>query len=262
MSVDLVVAEQSTIDKVWNLIQMPSATVAAKEKFDRATALRGALLPVEEHAKNELDEKIKVLGRELKQQQFPEAMIPFEVLKWRWPDGMPKLIPMRLSDPSLTFWAQRSEFGSLDHGMSASGGEYNYHFPQPIRDCYSDVFAKMEARCFRPCSKIKYKFMFKGLIPDSARMSIAMAMQESRFNELFLLTEVPSVGWEVKYDRGKGVFRRLGENVRDALANIEIDPIIVGYAHDTMWVIDKFDTTKLEDYVLNEFARLELEAGS
>ncbi len=79
---------------------------------------------------------------------------------------------------------------------------------------------------------------FKGGIPESTREKIANAQKDFGSDQygnpnIFILAEAP---WELQ-----------------KTVTIPSDPLVLGYKYDTFWLIDEFDTTKVEEYVRQEF---------
>lgn len=220
-----------------------------KEHLERLLSLERAMLPIEKEATGKIRERILEARQDVEQTRIGLPKLSFEPLSWRHSSGLPKIVPMSLQDSGFMIWASRSEYGSLASGIEPPG------LPNLVRDCFADVLKLAESYCGRQRSKMSYTFEFDGMIPDSTRLKIAEAVHS--FDKIFLLVETPDTAWKI--ERTKGITRRRA--VREALAAAALDPIVVGYKLDTFWVIDKFDLTNVEQYVLDEFSRLALPAG-
>lgn len=256
---------RNTMDEAWKHVASVAPSEATQEEYDRLHGLRRALLPIEAEAEKELTEKINTVAKELNHQMFEESEISFEPLTWRWANGLPKIAPMRIEEPTFTLTAG---LANRKRGDATAGIGSDFRYPKEIIECYDDLFESMKRQCFRSESYLRYSFTFRGLIPDVTRIAIADAIKSHKFDGIYILAESPADEWEIAHDPGKSWFTEGADHVaqtrtqiRSALAAIAADPIVAGYAHGALWVIDRFDTTPLEEYLLGEFSHRQLEAG-
>ncbi|HEU5114683.1 MAG TPA: hypothetical protein VFT82_02870 [Candidatus Paceibacterota bacterium] len=79
---------------------------------------------------------------------------------------------------------------------------------------------------------------FQGTLPQNTRDRIKKALE--KFDQVFILAEVPNL---------RVAFLPLPK------PSLQGDPLVVGYLNQTnsFYLIDKFDTTKIEDYITGEF---------
>lgn len=260
MSADLV-PTRTTIDEVIDLGQTHRAGKGLEEEQESLRKARSVMLPVEKKAADKLDKRLSELKTLLQQKEMHgQTHLPLDPLKWRWPNGLPKLAPVPLSSPMFTISASRSRNGTFGTAI----GEY---LPAEVTQCYHDVQKKVSDECFRNGSACSVSFEFDGVIPPATRIAIGEAIQSKRFESIFMLVEVPENAWVVRKDKGINPFRHLmyalqdkssafADTIRDKWEDVKnIDPVVVGWYADKMWVIDRFDVTTLEQYVLDEFGQ-------
>lgn len=243
---EIAVRERTVLDEAMSLATLDNSY--SKEHLNALLSVHKAMLPIESKAIDDLNERILNARQDVHQEQVGLPKLSFEPLAWRHQSGLPKIVPMDLRIPTFSIGASR--------GDSRTTCSYvNPNLPALLRECFRDVAEMAERYCYRRRSSMEYTFEFTGMIPDSTRLKISEAT--TRFDWIYLLVETPDTAWKVK--RTKGITRR--QEIREALANISIDPIVVGYKHDALWVIDKFDLTSVEQYVLDEFSQLALPSG-
>ena len=239
--------KMSTMDQAMELTTVE--TVAGEEHLHALLEMQKALLPIEEHAKADLQERIKSAHQDVHQQKIGFPRMSLEPLKWRHKNGLPMLVLMSLNSPNVTF------SGWYQHDMEHDG--INIEYPTMIHNCYQDVLDKAKSYCWRNGARVEYSFTFEGLIPDSARVSIAEAIKSGKFDSMWLLVDAPEEAWGTK--RKKPISRR--EVVKEKIKSIELDPVVIGKAHEAFYVIDRFDLTTVEQYVVDEFSQLALPPG-
>lgn len=242
-----IVPVKSTMDQAMELITVE--TSAKKEHLDVLLEMERALLPIEKNAKESLQERIEEARKDVHQRAIGYPRLSLEPLKWRHKNGLPKLVLMSLNFPSISF------IGSYSHGQEHE--TMNVEYPARVRECYNDVFSLAKSYCWRNGAKMQYTFHFDGMIPDSARVSIAEAIKSGKFDSIWLLVESPEEAWETR--RTKPITRR--QVLKEKIASIELDPVVIGEAHGALYVIDRFDLTTVEQYVVDEFSQLALPPG-
>ena len=245
---EIAVKERTVLDEAMDLATLDYSY--SKEHLDSLLNVRRVMFPIEQKAADALEEKIKSARRDVHQSLLGLPKMSLEPLSWRHSSGLPKIVPMALGGPEFSIGASRLEWGS-------ASGFVEPQLPVPLFKCFRDVMEKAAEYCYRPRSRAVYSFEFEGMVPDSTRIKIGEAIKSRHFDNIFLLVETPDKAW--RFTRTKGITRR--QAVREAMANLSIDPIVVGFAHDALWVIDKFDLTDVEQYVLDEFSQLALPSG-
>mgnify|MGYP001613508887 CR=1 FL=1 len=218
-----------------------------------------SMLPLEEASKPAVRRVVRhALMLELSGMGYPRLSL--EPLRWRDDKGRPRLVLFRVrGNPTITFspW-QRPEY------------------PRPIADCYADVSKRPVDSGFRRLGhglvqilglwavgtalslwtqnpwylvlapvgfvtailthyvsppKRALSCTFTGLIPVEVREKIRLA--ESRGLDVCVLAEVDEWTEEV--------------------ARLPLDPLVVGWKHGALYLIDRFDTTTVEELVAREF---------
>lgn len=250
MTTALAVRDQSVIEQAFALA-LPSPQVeGAIEELESLSQAYRTLLPVEETSKNKLEQRINELRQTVTRAEFPEDLLPMEPLSWRWKNGLPKMALLTIGY-GATFTISAGRSGSrLSSGVTPD-------LPWELESLYSDVVKLAESYCVRRDSRRSFSFTFEGVIPMSVRESIVKAQKSLRFEGLYMLVEAPEKAWKV--ESVKGISR--AQAAREYLASIELDPLVLGYAQEALWVIDKFDLTTLEQYVLDEFSQKALTSG-
>jgi len=87
---------------------------------------------------------------------------------------------------------------------------------------------------------ITWRARWSGLLPPEIKDQIHKH-SKTFDDKLYLLAEPTS--WEFKEEKMPKPPRPVYK-----------DPLLVGYAHGSLWLIDQFDVTPLERYVVSEFS--------
>lgn len=247
MSTALVVPEKSTIERAYELAITAPIADGTKEELEAIRAAMNSLLPVEELAMKRLRTRGEELAVALRRSQVEFPMMPMEPLGWRWKNGLPQLALLRVSDgPTFSIAASMGSSWWMQPDL-----------PSELEGLYSDVGKLAQSYCVRPGSSRTYSFTFEGVIPGNVRETINEAHRSCKFQGIYMLCESPAEAWQVK--QVKGLTRR--QVARERIAAMNIDPLILGYSHGSLWVLDKFDLTTLEQYVLDEFSQKALLPG-
>jgi hypothetical protein len=240
---------RSVIAEAYQLAVPAQDTSGMQEELDALLATEKHLLPMEERAKARLKERVTQLDLAIRQATFTEKLIPLEVLGWRWPSGLPKVAPLSLGLPGFNITARNDEWGARSVSLSPT-------LPEKMAAMYADVMKAAESRCVRAESMWSCTYTFDGMIPMHARKAAVAAQESKRYEQLFMLVETPEKAWKIEKKRGLFFGR-----TRKFLASVAADPIIVGWAAEAMWVIEKFDLTTLEQYIADEFSQPALPPG-
>ena len=208
------------------------------------------LLPVEKRARDQANAKIEELKIQLKlieaiklggvsgcKRFHPE--IPFS---WRDKDGMPRLAIFSTESATAAFEARYSGDGWQSDFSSTAP-----QLSKVLEQCFNDVREKMYQRSKsgyrRSGSSIERTTVtaavhFAGVIPDQTKEKIRAA-QKVFGSQVFLVAETP------------------GQWSFDEKKEVEIiprgDPLVIGVLGDTVWLIDAFDLTTLENMAKSEF---------
>lgn len=211
----------------------------AQRQFLVAQVRKSMLLPIEEAAIVALDKRIGELDAEMQSGKthllhllkcHPYPRLSFEPLSWRNDQKAPRLAVFQLDSPRFALVAEASLYrtnGKLEVTLSCDP-----KLPGVIQQCYADVFALLRVQAERTQKTVKLTAKFSGVIPEKVKQRIAHA--RSVFSSIFILAEVGT--WSL---------------TEEALT--KVDPLVVGFADESFWLIDTFDTTPLEEYVRREF---------
>lgn len=222
----------------------PREKAAIEHELAKVNKEKGGLLHVEQEARQALDTHASALQDELTVlstfgRAEPLPMLSTEVLTWRhnkWLRGVPvpqlALISLFANpQPSMRFHCNEYKIRKV---------ESSTHFSHLYRDVLDAMGVNDRTR------EETLTWRFKGVIPASTKLKIRQA--RSQFSDVYLLAEAPLHTWEHRRNqesRRARMARRLGE--------IKLDPIVLGFAASRLWVIDVFDPTPTEAYILNEF---------
>lgn len=250
-----------------------STSVAEVEK-DIATCKKAikSVLPIEEVAKQVLKNKLDELKKLRRNLLYPKLSI--EPFSWRNKQGFPTFALFEIGN---------KEFMISEDAIPES-------IPYPVRKSFDDVLLKLK-KIHYPKSSLWMRVVFRvicllgiiflgvidgiyhimaddcsipwyvhlgvfvlgvlgvnytdpekvltitshytGVIPDSVRKKIENV--KSDFKSIHILTEVPE--WKI-----------------EKISNPITDPLVIGFADNSLFLIDSFDTTRIEDYVKDEFA--------
>lgn len=202
------------------------------ENLVSLSQMRESLLPVEGGARGRIDQEISGAETEIECIDFAAKTglprLSLEPLSWRNRKGFPILAPFGVTKAEIII---KTDF-SMDSSyvrrrttkFTPAHGEVLY------RRVYSDVIAKMNEKVRESGDSVTLSARFEGVIPNETREKI----QQWPAQEVFLVTEVPD--WRF-------------EKVRAP----RVDPLVCLWRHDALWLLDKFDTTPIEEYIAREF---------
>lgn len=220
----------------------PSDVAALDIQISKRRKVMAALLPIEADASVGIQAEINELER---QRAMARAISgPYrkfrlaEALRWRRPDGNPKLVVFGMDHPEMQFEA----FYSGD-GWQRDYSVVRPNLPRVMEACYSDVRENLylearkrsagkeiwEKRCL-----MRLTAKFSGLIPGEFKDKIQTAKKDFD-SQVYLVAEAPK--WE------------LNEEV--SIANR--DPLVIGVLENEIFYITKFDPTNLENLLTSEY---------
>ncbi len=105
--------------------------------------------------------------------------------------------------------------------------------PNNLLPYYKDVVSYMQDRVRRKSwSSLTWESKFVGIIPDDTKAKIKAARADFADKTIYLLAEAD---WSEKYIEAP-----------------KVDPLVVGIKDGRMYLIDHFDLTTLEKYVMME----------
>lgn len=220
----------------------PTNVEALDAERKRLAAFFGSLLPVERGAYTETEQRLKHVTEQLAQAKLSSefgglSQLDLRVLSWTKQQKMPFHVlgvRPRLKVPAFAYLPVlhiRAE-------LSASWGSANFPHgvPEPVGREVQKAMRPLGHATGLPFfpDTIGLTYRFPGVIPDQIRQTIE---NETRFTreELAFVCEVDE--WEIRSHRAPRFS----------------DPILVGFKEGAMWVLDSFDPTPTETYLLNEF---------
>lgn len=187
-------------------------------------------LPLErEYMFKESDIKLKELKGKKRHYEntlvMPYPRLSLEPFKWRGKAGFPKLCLFDIRKTTVEFRAYTYRFG-VDF-------ECNIPYPASISECYVDVKKRLTKFVQRKSRDIKITAHWAGgLIPETVKEKIEK-FKCRKDVQLFIVAEPR---WEVEVKK------------------FNPDPLLVAYYNGELFLIDKFDLTTLEHYVVSEFS--------
>src|SRR3989344_2198101 len=224
-----------------------------KHQKDLATQLLG----IEETAKRTLG--INITKLEKKEQQL-KAMAMFgskflrlstEPLGWRDGNGWPRLVIFPLNDSSFVmsaevyrnrFWNILGDSDLIDAIRNWKGKVTTFLYPdEALVDFwpyYQDVLDRLKATTLKRNKTLRLSCQFDGVIPSDVRVKIKSCLEmitELRpdcepTKHIFLIAE-PSE-WKLQESKPKA---------------IKVDPLVVVWIENTLWLVDDFETTAIEE---------------
>lgn len=220
-----------------------------QEKYRALGEREDALFPLEkeyatpliQEQKSELSQKLSKLHNakmQIPYQQFKQ--LPLDPLKWRDRSGRPKLIPFSPFHDEFEFianWDFNKVITAIVPGL-----------PDTMEECYKDVVKRLKNKAEKEDLQISWKPHWTGMLPERIKERLAEVSSRGLFRKdyLFILAE-PSY-WDID------------EKVATKPLPVDRDPLLIGYNYDCekekaqLWLIDQFDVTPLEHYVVSEFA--------
>jgi hypothetical protein len=222
----------------------PEAQKRAKEELTRLDADITAagkaiseLLGIEIGAKPTLQAKV----RQLRSRRVQAAAIAstesssyqlfnLEPFTWRDKDGWPRLVFFGLDSPDAVIKViKRRASWDREAGFST---QLIPTLPEPIKACYQDVIVKLRKKC-KSGTSLKLRARYEGVIPAAAKAQIATAREQ--FKQVFIVAEPK------------------GFSLTEVAIPQPVDPLIVGWDGERLWLVGSFDTTTVEEYAKREF---------
>lgn len=203
--------------------------------FENSTAIVG------EKKQQLLQEKQKA-ERDLLNYQMAEKgyqELDYSPLGWlKWRSMLPAFFIVNINHSSVVLNVHVS-WGSIDSFclLGEKSGPAIYEYPKAISRLYGKAAAaifKSERRGYDEGSGyITARAQYQGILPDKTRSKIETALQAKLFDGIYIIAEAKD--WKIK----KTVVTRA-------------DPLVVGWVERTeqMFIIDVFDPTPLEDYLV------------
>jgi len=217
------------------------------------------LTPAENHARIETNRLIVQAEFERDQAELAKTyqvpLLSLEPLKWRQTKRVsqfvstlcPRLALLPLQDEnvriSAAWWETKNahrEWHKTIPDPYDKNGQTGY--PKPIMEIYDPIRrALAEAQPKR--THFMLEWQFKHVIPNRVKQTITEIAPSRSFEAMYLLAEAPAEEWTIR-----------AAKKQDEAPIPRWDPLLVGWAHNSLWLLDRFDATPLEEYVASEFA--------
>lgn len=237
----------SVMTEVGKHVAVPTGNVQElQEEMTHLGTYRQQLLGGETGLRTWIDDRAAAIKREVSAQH---------VSRNERREALPVLDPV-----VLTWRHSRHPYGvpvpklALIEIQATSKAEFYIHQDGHTRhltvagDPYADVMAGLQRwRRRADVHHVELTYTYTGTIPPDIRTTIRD--EAPNFSKVFLLADAPLDSWEAK--RGEKIIR---PKIR------HLDPLVLGYLHDTFVVLGKFDPTPLEEYVAAEFTHRQLGA--
>lgn len=159
--------------------------------------------------------------------------LSLQPLTWRDENKRPRLIPFSVQSAHFRFTIDDPDHNSF-YIRNGEVLPITPKMPQPIVACYQDVLQSIKRRGTIATLSTKWE----GVLPPNVRQ-IVKANSDFKRDDMYLLAE--PTNWEL-------TFQKLPERP------LNPDPLLVGYAEGSFWLLAQFDVTPLEHYVASEFA--------
>jgi hypothetical protein len=225
----------------------PEALLARRAVLEER---HGELLGVETELKNRLAKEMSELLRQAetirgahrgRSGKEPLQVLDQDVLSWRNDVRIHGIVV-----PKLALLSTHAGTTSI------SGGTHAPVLPERLAWWYKDVRNGLNDASKRRFPKVRrhqatIAFAYKGAIPNDARQLIKD--EAKNFDSIYLLAESPTEHWTYT-----DVIETAADRMRKALKNVHLDPLILGWRNNTLYLLGKFDPTPIETYVSEEFA--------
>jgi len=193
-----------------------------RAQLARDKAALSSLLPVEAEAHARLSTRVAVASERLTVPSIYPTLST-EPFCWRDRKGYPRLLVLSPFDtPTMR----------LRHGWDFRG-DIKPRLPVILEACYTDIwkgplFAKRERY-----ENITVTSQVSLVVPASAKQALEQAREHFYESQLFFVLEATPECWT---------------------ATVEVvDPLLIGAKNHSLYLIDRFNTTTLEDYIAWEF---------
>ena len=216
-----------------------------KKEINRLKSEKSRRLPVETDVLQEMSERIAELEDKLVHIRMAEAGYPeqfsYKPLGWRYTEGgenkqgLPVFLILDVNAETSVFSIE----GGTESGNKAILPKVSPELPPAIAYWYSDLKERLVTRSLisgRIVSTHTISGSFTGVVPEKQLEVIHKAKSTDLFENIFLICQVDE--WSLK---------------STPIPIPLIDPLILGFAHTKLWLIDKFDLTPLEQYTAEQF---------
>lgn len=221
-----------------------TALVRVESAIQRGSQLLEGLLGIEASSKESLKKKLGELKLQKEEKEKVVAyagnaysMLSLKPLRWRDKAGRPKLVVYGLESPVFEIRVQAKMMNSWSERRTYST-IFQPQLPKVIADCYDDIVVGLRETAVQDRRGLRLTCEFTALIPDDVKKKIVEAQGD--FERIFIISE-PG---EFKLTKE----RRIAPKRQQA---VNKDPIVAGYSKGVLWLIASFDTTSVEEAMLN-----------
>jgi hypothetical protein len=241
----------AVIDKVLaeHTVAPPPDNSAPNDRLYALVAKREQLLPVESLAHKQLTDQILQVQKEVNHLNASKMtgcpMIDPVVFSWTRKQGAWD----RKWKPRVTLDVPTLAYLSLDKGSVSFSvswwmdhDTYDNGLPLCVKREWQEIANGIRPYLSRKSGQVRsttLTYSYPGVIPDHIKQIISEEKvgADKRFTALGLVCDVDR--WKIK--------------TVEAPPRQLFDPILVGVKNNNLWVIEAFDPTTLESYLLNEF---------
>lgn len=202
---------------------------------------RNNLLAVEDEARRKIDIRLQELKAQKQHLLHPYPRLSLEPLSWRGKDGLPVLAVFTPDSDTAHIRISRDAWHVHE--------EWSPELPARFRVHYEDLLKNVRQRQREVYNDWSITAQFTGVLPDATRERIRAAMAEFPWRwerdggernvaqGVFLIAEAQWKKREVKAPR--------------------LDPLVVAWDGQNLYLIDHFDLTPVEKLVVEEFPALD-----
>lgn len=245
------------IEEDWSTETSEDQEVRLAALVGDLTTRSARLVPAEAEATREVAQRLRIAQRDLARaglaSKYSTAkVLSLEPLTWtnsisrrRHNIAVPKLALLPLHESKVAIKSPQYWNGNFHVQWR---GEHTA-YPGIINAIYHPISEGLQ-KAQRSHEKLWLEWEFKHAIPDSVKMLIADVAPTRDFECIYLLCDAPVEEWKL-------------ESIQEPKPPVLVDPLLVGWACESLWLLDAFDPTPLEEYIASEFAvRPQLTAGS
>jgi hypothetical protein len=226
--------QQTTLERVVALVE-PETKIVPPEQINaeiaRLTEQQRQLFGFEEGANDAIKKRLEELSRLAR---FPDMstyrkFTTLSMLDWRGKNYYPKIVLFSLKNPVFKIKGGESDFYR----------DIDPELPKELAVHYKDVQDRFCAMCNRwTCnySTFSISCRYDGVIPPATRQKTKQAVNVFGLDKVFIMAEATK--W-AEQSTPKPI--------------LDLDPLVVGWDGASLWLIDKFDLTPIEQMLAVEF---------
>lgn len=242
-------ATVETMERVLDeYVHWPKAPKDLTTRLDVLQHRRQRCLPMEQAVRERLTAEIAALSAERALLDAHEKVrlpvMSLEPLAWTQPKQVGHGFASTVLVPKFALLPVHLPHVKIHGDKGGSWFTPTSQWPSLVRSAFATCGSSLMRRAETRSRDNSITYEYKAALPEEARETIAEAALAQRFQGIYLFAETIPDQW--KFTEGP-------RTPRD-WSWAHLDPLVLGWAHDALWVLGKFDPTPLESYVNTEFA--------